>query len=227
MTRILKAHGMAFAMLFAFAAFASAAPAATHHFDGSPGDAFEVVENSNQVFTFTTGGSIGFVCHEAMPGGEVEEETATTLTIDPAYDDCFDEWNGEELSSRPNLRSNGCHYTFQSTTLEGNPTGGEHAGLEIGCDDPETPGMTTTVTALELPCVLIPPQTIEHAVRYEELEEGSVEVDVTAHGIQSITETVCRGSEGANETSQVHANGSYSGSIVLTTRNGLSLTTTP
>ena len=225
MTRNLKVLGMALAMAFAFAAFASAASAATHHFDGGAGETLSVVTNENQVFTTTTGGTQGFICKGVAFNSTLEVATSTSVTVEPLYTNCHTEENGVETTTQMTLTTNGCHYTFQGLTTSGNPTGGEHANVELSCPEGAA-GMTTDVTAFKLRCTNVPPQTIAHAVRYEDLGNGQVKVIPTAHGIESKTEGVCEGKEGVG-SDQIHNNGSYTGSVTVSTPNGVSLSTTP
>ena len=224
MTRNLKVLGMAFAMLFAFAAFASAASAVEHHFNGTAGDHPFVTANEAQVFTPTTGGSQGFICHEVEVHGEIEEATKTSVTVEPEYvnGSCFTEENGVETTTKAFVSTNECHYTFEGLTTSGNPTGGEHAEVKLTC--PAGKAIEIKVTAFKLSCARIGEQNIADAVRYEDLGNGEVKVIPTAHGIQSTTVgAACEGKEGGNS----HNNGSYTGSVTVGAPNGVSLSTTP
>ena len=189
---------------FALTALASPAMAADHHFNGTEGDPLEATANEDQVFTPTTGGTQGFICHEVAVTGEVEAETAGSLTVEPEYvgGSCFTEENGEETTTKAFIEASGCHYTLQGATTEGNPTGGEHANLSIVC--PAEESISIRVTTFNLGCVSIPPQTISDSVRYEDLGNGDVKVIPTAHGIESTTEGVCEGKEGSIEVSVGH-----------------------
>jgi hypothetical protein len=86
-------------------------------------------------------------------------------------------------------------------------------------------GLSTKVTIFGLKCVTTPPQTIKHAARYVDLGGGKVEIQTTAHGIESITEGECKNKEGVGED-QKHNNGVYAGNVTVTAKSGVSLAAT-
>lgn len=211
MTRNLKVLALVLATAFTFTALASAALAATHHFTGTVGTPLKVIENNEQVVTTTTGGKEGFRCKQISVNGKVGAATSTEVTVEPFYTNCETEG---ELAAVVTVEPNGCHYTFFGTTTTGNPTGGEHANVEINCNTTGSEGIKNKITALKLACVLVPPQLVKHAVRYVDLENNKVEIQVTAHGFEIKTEGSCKNKEGVGEN-QIHSNGSYTGNITV------------
>jgi hypothetical protein len=226
MTRNFKALALALATAIAFAAFASPASAVEHHFTGQSGQNITVDSNNLLVHTPTTGGTEGFSCNKVGASGNLPAVTNTSLTVELSYSECSTH-NG--LSATVNSMK--CHYTFQGLTTTGNPTGNEHANVEIKCDTAgaeEPKGTTTRVTIFNLACSRVPPQTLKHAVRYtgrSDTNPDGIEVQTTAHGYESITEGECKNKEGVG-ADQRHLNGVYTGNIIVHTPGGLTLNTT-
>lgn len=217
MTRNLKALGVALAVAFAFAATATAASATTHHIHGTPGK-LSVTGNTINQFTSTTGSGKGYTCETVGVEGELIEETSTSITVEPKYSNCFETENDVKGKVKVFVRPNGCHYTFTGLTTSGNPTGGEHATVDIVC--PAGKQIEIRATGLELICSDIPEQEVKDAVRYNDLGTGTVEVQATAHGIKSTTTGACGEGE--------HNNGGYTGNVTVTNEaHDLSVVSTP
>jgi len=221
MTRNLKALGLALVAVFAMSVVgASAAQAASHHFDGTVGDALEAHALTTQIFKPVTGEPKQFECTEIKVAGKVEEATATSVTVEPLYSGCT-AFTPPETTVSASVKPNGCHYRFTGVTTTGNPTGGEHATVDVIC--PEGKEIEIRVTGLNLKCSTVPAQEVKDAVRYEEDSsnpEGAVIVKATAHGFESKTVESLAGCG-----TETHTNGTYVGEATVTAPHGVKLTT--
>ena len=219
----LKAFGLTLiAALVMSAVAASAASAVNHHFTGTAGDALSSESiGGGQIFEMTTGEGKGKECKKVgIEKGTVPAGTVTSFGVVPKYDEC----KTFNPTGAANVKQEGCEFVFTGNTTQGNPTGGEHANLDIVC--PEGKSIITQVTGLKLNCNTVYPQEVKHAVRYEnETTAGSgkthVRVKVTAHGILSKTIGICA------EAPETHTNGSYTGDITVSAPNGISISNAP
>jgi hypothetical protein len=233
MTRNLKALGLTLVAALALSAVAAqAASAATDTIkSGSKsGTTFLTAEAASgeagdQVVETTTGEHKSIICGKINFKTSFSGSSVSEFTAEPVYSECW--WwktkeggtttktaDTEKLSSAF-FNTQGCHFNFATETTKGNLTGGEHALLKIknkeNCEH-----LSTTVTALKIPCFEVPTEQQSHGIRYENLGTSpeTLKVKITAHGLESTTvnSTACPTKSGENET---HNNTSYVGDLVL------------
>ena len=222
MTRNLKALGLALIAAFAMSAVAaSAASAVNHHFTGTSGEALTTESIGEQVFESTTGEEKGYKCKKVVTEkGTVPAGTVTSVPTTPKYEEC----STFGPPGVANVKQEGCEFVFTGNTTTGNPTGGEHANVDIVC--PAGKSIIIQATGLKLNCSTVYPQEIKHAVRYEnETTAGNgkthVRIKATAHGILSKTIGVCA------EAPETHTNGSYTGEVTVSAPSGISVSNAP
>jgi outer membrane lipoprotein-sorting protein len=226
MTRNLKTLGIALmAVVVLGAVAASAASAAQDKFRTTAGAEAHLTYEADpdaktQYFQFSTADPDHFFSCNKITGKATVKDQATEITTTPTYEEC----TATSLKTNPTeetkvsafVEFTTCDYNFLANTTTGNPTGGEHANVQIKCT---TPGdeIHTKVTALKLKCITIPEQEIKHAVRYNNTETGGIKeitIEWTPHGIKVTTEnSVACPTEGG--VTKVHENGLYTGKVTL------------
>jgi hypothetical protein len=184
MTRNLKALGLALFAVFALGAIgAQAASAVTIHKFHSDGPK-TIVTGTGGVQKFEVGAAGIVECKKLTAQGtetgtEVSAGTFANaenkVTVVPKYEECS--FGGQPAT----VNFHHCAYVFFGETTAGNPTGGEHANVEIECEGPENKITVHTVNCT----ITIGPQLVKHAVRYEnELGVPSATRTIsTAHAI--------------------------------------------
>ena len=194
MTRNLKVLGLALCMAMAFGALAAQGAVAAEEFHSEAETTHLTAEGtSNQIFEAKTGENKAVLCKkisidQTAGTATIEGTSSPTVTVRPVYEECgiYEGASTSETSLviKANVNTTGCHYTFHAETTSGNPTGGEHANVDIAaCENIE-------VKVLGVTCIDVPAQTVTDAVRYDNVGAGNtraIEVTATAHSITSKT----------------------------------------
>jgi hypothetical protein len=177
MIRNLKALGLALLAICALGAVAAqAASAAKEHEFHSDGPATVITgEDIEGNHTFAVGAAGTVECTTAefeatQTGSKVSTDTyaADTLTVTPHYSGCT--FGGQPAT----VNFNHCAYVFESETTEGTP-GQEHASAVVQCSKGTVIEVDTSVCT-----ITVGPQTINHAVRYENDTAKSIKIFATA-----------------------------------------------
>jgi hypothetical protein len=227
MTRNLKTLGLALiAVLVLGAVAASVASAVQDTFRTSAGGEAEITGEADpdaktQYFQGSTADPDKFFsCNKVSVGGKFKDGATSITTTTPKYEECeatsIDTVNHQTTKVSATIEFTSCDYNFLTNTTTGNPTGGEHASLEIKCT---TAGdaIHIKVTALKIKCVTIPAQIVTHAVRYNNTETKAgtkeITIEATAHSITTTTENsvACPVPEGTT----VHEDGLYTGKTTV------------
>jgi hypothetical protein len=176
-----------------------------------------------QVVETTTGEHVAIVCNQMKFKSSFAGESTKEITGEPVFSECWWEKTKSgatstketEIASTATFVTSGCHFRFKAETTAGNPTGGEHATLDV-VNKENCEHLQTTVTALKLRCFEVATEQSVHGIRYETVA-GSLEtlkMKITAHGLKSTTinSVACPTKSGETE---VHDNTSYLGDLTL------------
>jgi hypothetical protein len=164
MTGNLKKLGLALlGVLVLGAVGAQGASAVTHEFH-SDGPKTIITGTNVGVHTFQVGAAGTIECKKTTTQGTVEGTNvglntwaSDKVTVVPKLEECT--FGGQSAT----VNFHHCAFVFEGQTTPGNPTGGEHANVELECEGPESKVTIHTVNCT----ITIGPQLTKHAVRYE------------------------------------------------------------
>jgi hypothetical protein len=172
MTRNLKTLGIALAAVFAMSAVVASAASAKYHFE-SDSTPTTYLTSAAEDHVFSANGT-NVECNEIAFEGSQSGETASSVTIEPLYNDC------EAFGLKADVIENGCHYTFTTPTTTLGTDEFTGAAPNVNCGE-EGFEITPTFIGFSVCTVTIGSQEPGgHVIYHNAGTSGAMDVEVTS-----------------------------------------------